>query len=37
LQPHLLSDDLIADLIETATRYRDRVDFDVIAPSSTWR
>lgn len=37
LQPHLLSDDLIAELIETATRYRDRVNVDVIAPSSTWR
>jgi UDP-sulfoquinovose synthase len=37
LQPHLLSDELISDLIQTATRYRDRVDFRVIAPSATWR
>lgn len=37
LQPHLLSDDLIRGLIETATKYRDRVDFHVIAPSATWR
>lgn len=37
LKPHLLSDELISDLIETATKYRDRVDFQVIAPSSSWR
>lgn len=37
LQPHLLSDDLIRELIETADRYKDRVDFDVIAPNATWR
>lgn len=37
LQPHLLSDTLIVELIETAQRYRDRVDFGVIAPSATWR
>ena len=37
LKPHLLSDELIRDLISTAERYRDRVDFRVIAPSTTWR
>lgn len=37
LQPHLLSDELISELIEAATRYRNRVDFSVIAPTSTWR
>lgn len=37
LKPHLLSDELIRDLILTAQRYRDRVDFSVIAPSATWR
>jgi UDP-sulfoquinovose synthase len=37
LQPHLLSDDLIQDLIKTAERYRDRVDFSVIRPNATWR
>lgn len=37
LKPHLLSDDLIRELIETATRYKDRVDFSVIAPNATWR
>ena len=37
LKPHLLSDELIRDLILTAQRYRDRVNFDVIAPSATWR
>lgn len=37
LKPHLLDDELIADLIQTANKYRDRVDFSVISPSSTWR
>ncbi|MCL6627454.1 NAD-dependent epimerase/dehydratase family protein [Alicyclobacillus shizuokensis] len=37
LQPHLLSDELIRDLIETARRYQDRVDTSVIAPTATWR
>ena len=37
LKPHLLSDDLIRELIETADRYKDRVDFSVIAPNATWR
>ena len=37
LKPHLLSDDSIRGLIETAQRYRDRVDFEVIKPTSTWR
>ncbi|WP_188882366.1 NAD-dependent epimerase/dehydratase family protein [Alicyclobacillus cellulosilyticus] len=37
LKPHLLSDDLLRELIETAQRYRDRVDFKVIAPTATWR
>lgn len=37
LKPHLLSDELIADMIETAVRYKERVDFRVIAPSATWR
>lgn len=37
LRPHLLSDETIQGLIETAVKYKDRVDFDVIAPSSTWR
>ena len=37
LKPHLLSDDLIRELIETADRYKDRVGFGVIAPNATWR
>ncbi|OFW80292.1 MAG: NAD-dependent dehydratase [Alicyclobacillus sp. RIFOXYA1_FULL_53_8] len=37
LKPHLLSDETIRDLILTAQRYQDRVDFSVIAPSATWR
>lgn len=37
LQPHLLSDELIRDLIETAERYRDRIQTNVIAPTATWR
>jgi len=37
LQPHLLTDEFIQGLIETAARYRDRVDFNVIAPNASWR
>lgn len=37
LQPHLLSDETIRNLIETADKYRERVNFDVIAPTATWR
>ncbi|MCF8564410.1 NAD-dependent epimerase/dehydratase family protein [Alicyclobacillus tolerans] len=37
LKPHLLSDELIKDLIETAERYQDRVNLRVIAPTATWR
>ncbi|GLG01060.1 NAD-dependent dehydratase [Alicyclobacillus hesperidum subsp. aegles] len=37
LQPHLLSDEMIRELIETAQRYRERVDFNVIRPNATWR
>ncbi len=37
LKPHLLSDELISNMIETAIRYRDRVNVGVIAPSASWR
>jgi UDP-sulfoquinovose synthase len=37
LEPHLLSDELIRDLIETAIKYKERVDFDVIKPNASWR
>lgn len=37
LQPHLLDDALIRDLIETARIHKDRVDFGVIAPTASWR
>lgn len=37
LKPHLLSDELIRDLIQTAMKYRDRVRFEVIKPNATWR
>jgi UDP-sulfoquinovose synthase len=37
LKPHLLSDGMIQELIEVATKYRDRVNFNVIAPTATWR
>lgn len=37
LKPHYLSDELIRDLIQTADRYRDRVNLNVIAPTATWR
>ena len=37
LKPHLLSDDLIQGVIETAIANRDRVNMSVIAPTTTWR
>jgi UDP-sulfoquinovose synthase len=37
LKPHLLDDELIRDLIETAQANKDRVDFGVIAPTASWR
>lgn len=37
LKPHLLSDELISDLIQTAIRHKDRVNFGVIAPTARWR
>jgi UDP-sulfoquinovose synthase len=37
LKPHLLTDDLIKGVIETAIVNRDRVDMSVIAPTTTWR
>jgi len=37
LEPHLLTDDTIAGLIERVTRYRDRIDLRHIDPTVTWR
>ena len=37
LQPHLLSDELIASLIEVAARHKDRVNFEAIRPTVNWR
>jgi UDP-sulfoquinovose synthase len=37
LMPHPLHDDDIADLIETARRYRDRVDLSKMEPVIFWR
>jgi len=37
LEPHLLSDGMIVDLIETAKRYEDRINVPLIMPKATWR
>jgi len=37
LEPHLLTDDTIAGLLETAVRYRARIDPAHILPRITWR
>ncbi|HTU38657.1 MAG TPA: NAD-dependent epimerase/dehydratase family protein, partial [Acidimicrobiales bacterium] len=37
LQPHLLTDEVIADMLELVERYRDRVDVRAIAPTVQWR
>jgi UDP-sulfoquinovose synthase len=36
LQPHLLDDGVIAHLIETIQRYKDRILLDPIAPKTRW-
>ncbi len=37
LQPHLLSDETIAHLIETAVKHRHRVNVEAIRPTVNWR
>lgn len=37
LEPHLLSDETIAGLLERAIRYRGRIDLTRIAPTVSWR
>jgi UDP-sulfoquinovose synthase len=37
LRPHLLSETLIETMLETITRYRDRVILDHIMPATRWR
>jgi UDP-sulfoquinovose synthase len=37
LKPTLLSDDLVADTLQTLVRYKDRVILDAIAPRTTWK
>ena len=37
LQPHLLTDEVIADILELVERHRDRVDVRAIAPTVQWR
>ena len=37
LKPHFLEDATIEVLIETAKRYKDRVEFDAIRPTVNWR
>jgi UDP-sulfoquinovose synthase len=36
LQPHLLTDDVIAHLLTTIERYKDRILLDPIAPKTRW-
>ncbi len=36
LQPHLLTDDVIAHVIETISRYKDRILLETIAPKTRW-
>ena len=37
LQPHLLTDEVIASILELVERYRSRVDVRAIAPTVQWR
>ncbi len=37
LKPHLLSDSLVASLVELATKYKERVNFEAIRPTVNWR
>jgi UDP-sulfoquinovose synthase len=37
LEPHLLTDEVIAGMLELVERYRDRVDVRAIAPTVQWR
>jgi UDP-sulfoquinovose synthase len=37
LKPHLLSDDTVRNLIATAQKYQDRVNFEAIRPTVDWR
>jgi UDP-sulfoquinovose synthase len=37
LQPHLLSDETVTNLLETARHYKDRVNFEAIRPTVNWR
>ena len=36
LQPHLLTDDVVAHLIETIQRHKDRILLETIAPKTRW-
>jgi UDP-sulfoquinovose synthase len=37
LQPHLLDNSLIESLVDLATKYKDRVNFEAIRPTVNWR
>jgi hypothetical protein len=37
LQPHLLSESLLDSLLNTAVRYRDRIDASLFMPHVDWR
>jgi UDP-sulfoquinovose synthase len=36
LRPHLLTDEVVAHLIQTIQRYKDRILLDPIAPKTKW-
>ncbi|MEA2447642.1 MAG: UDP-sulfoquinovose synthase, partial [Actinomycetota bacterium] len=36
LKPHLLTDDVVAHLIQTIQRYKDRILLEPIAPKTKW-
>ena len=37
LKPHLLCDETVANLLDTAQKYKDRVNFEAIRPTVNWR
>ncbi len=37
LEPHLLTDDVVAGMLELVEQHRDRVDLNAIAPTVQWR
>jgi UDP-sulfoquinovose synthase len=36
LEPHAMTDEVLTDMLETVTRYRDQIDSDRILPRVSW-